>query len=76
MIDFQQRINLNVIMIDAYKFLDIRTGNAYQTRHSPNYSIIFNDNTNQVSDKTKKIADDADISLIPWNDKERILQLR
>lgn len=76
MIDFQQRINLNVIMIDAYKFLDIRTSNAHQMRRSPNYSIIFNGDTSHVSDKTKKIADDADIALIPWNDKEKILQLR
>lgn len=76
MIDFQQKISINEVMINAYKFTDILSGTANKLNNTPTYSIIFNSNVGNVSDKAQKIADEARINLLPWDNKKKLLELR
>lgn len=76
MIDFQQKLSKNSIMINAYKFNDILVGNSRFLSALPTYTVIYNDDVSAVSAITQKIADDAKITLLPWHDKNPILELR
>lgn len=76
MIDFQQKISINEVLSNAYKFTDILSSSTSKLKSIPTYSIIFNSNDGNVSKKAQKIADEARIDLIPWNNKKLILELR
>ncbi|GAX02568.1 hypothetical protein IWT140_00165 [Secundilactobacillus pentosiphilus] len=75
MIDFQRKINFNDTVINAYKFRDIMSS-ADKDSKQTTYSIIYDGTTHNVSSKTEKIAVDANIKLIPWENKDDILLLK
>ena len=75
MIDFQRKINFNDTVINAYKFRDIMS-RADKGSKQTTYSIIYDGSTRNVSSKTEKIAVDANITLIPWENKNDILLLK
>ncbi|KWT52219.1 DUF1828 domain-containing protein [Levilactobacillus brevis] len=76
MIDFQQKISMNEVLSNAYKFTDILGSSTSMLKSIPTYSIIFNSDDGNVSEKAQKIADEARIGLIPWNNKKLLLELR
>lgn len=75
MIDLQNRISFNQVMTSAYKFQDIRENRTVST-NGLSYTMIFNNDASDVSSNSIKIAQDADIRLIPWSNKMEILALR
>ncbi|GEO64646.1 DUF1828 domain-containing protein [Companilactobacillus nantensis] len=67
--DFQ-RISAEIVT-----FEDI-AGNVDYENHNMNYSVIFNDIDNNISDKSKNIAHTRGLEIIPWSNKESILKLK
>jgi len=67
--DFQ-RISAEIVT-----FEDLR-GNIDYKKNNMNYSVVFNDIDNSISDKTKNIAQIRGLDIIPWSNKETILKLR
>ncbi|WP_282803661.1 DUF1828 domain-containing protein [Secundilactobacillus kimchicus] len=76
MIDFQQKISKNEVLSNAYKFTDILGSSTSMLKSTPTYSIIFNSDDGNVSEDAQKIADEARIGLIPWNNKKLLRELR
>lgn len=60
------------IMLNGFIYDDIRKNNDYK---NANFSIIYNSNS-KISDNVNKLAESANISLIPWSNKEEILSLK
>lgn len=67
--DFQ-RISAEIIT-----FEDIKNNIDYNSDNM-NYSVIFNNIENNISDKSQNIARMHDLKIIPWSDKSKILNLK
>lgn len=73
LIELQNKnITKQSIMLNGFVYNDIKQNIDYS---NANFSIIYNSNS-EISENVHKLAQSADISLIPWNDKEKILSLK
>lgn len=75
LIDLQSNLSFNQMMCNAYKFEDIQK-NAFFSSKKLSYTIIFNDQEKHPSKNSLKIANQSDIKLIAWKDKQQLLSLR
>ncbi|RRG09839.1 MAG: DUF1828 domain-containing protein [Lactobacillus sp.] len=77
-IDFQNKISKDEMMVSAYKINDIlkNTESTSKTYRNLSYSIIYNDNEAKLNANSKKIADNSDIQLFNWSDKQSLLAIR
>lgn len=75
LIDIQNNISTNQVMLNAFKFGDIKNNHAF---HYPNidYIIIYNDQEKTVSDQAQQIAEGYHLQLIPWKNKQLIDQIK
>ena len=73
LIELQNKsVDKQAIMLKAFICDDIRKNNDYK---NANFSVIYN-STSKISNTVNKLAKSANISLIPWSDKEEILSLK
>lgn len=76
LIEFENNLSFNQVAINAYKYNDIRSTSKVANQESE-YTIIYNpENQSNISSKIDLAAKSADINLIPWNDKKRVLLLK
>lgn len=79
MIDLQNKLSFNQMMYSAYKFEDIQKNTLLSSGNPTKkitYSIIYNDEEDNPSTNSLKIAQQAHIDLFAWKNKEKILSLR
>lgn len=67
--DFQ-RISTEIVTLE-----DIKSNTEYDD-DKINYSVIFNDYDHDIKDKARNIAASRGLDVIPWSNKEKILNLK
>lgn len=71
MVDTVNHVSTNEMMQTAFKFWDIRNNSNFDYP-DPEYFVIYDNNESRLSSNASKIARDAGVRTLPWDDKDNI----
>lgn len=75
LITIQNNISSNQIMLNAFRFGDIKSSDTFHYSNT-RYIIIFNDKETSISEKVRQIADAYSLELMPWHNKKIVQTIK